>query len=31
MPVRNGHIQKVDDYHEHQKYNDIEYDNIDFP
>lgn len=31
MPVRNGHIQKVDYYHEHQEYNDIEYDNIDFP
>ena len=31
MSVRNSHIQKVDDYHEHQKYNDIEYDNIDFP
>jgi len=31
MPVRNSHIQKVDDYHENQEHNDIKYDNIDFP
>ena len=31
MSIWNSHIEKIDDYHEHQKYEDIEYDNIDFP
>lgn len=31
MSIRNSYIQKVYDDNEHQEYNDIEYDNINFP